>query len=124
MKKTPSTGWRKRPRRRNALALAFLTVMAGAVGQAVAGAEPGDERRDQLLFLLRQDCGSCHGITMKGGLGPPLLPQSLSGKDEDELVDVILNGREGTPMPPWNPFLSESEARWLVDVLKKGKGAP
>lgn len=122
MRTAPSTGWRKRPRRRSVLALAFLTVMAGAGERALA--EPGGERQGQLLYLLRQDCGSCHGLTLKGGLGPPLLPQSLSGKDEDGLVDIILNGREGTPMPPWRPFMSESEARWLVGVLKRGEGAP
>ncbi len=124
MKETPSTEWKRRPLRRNTLALAFLIVMAVTVERAAAGAEPARERQDQLLSLLRQDCGSCHGLTMKGGLGPPLLPQFLSGKNDDDLVDAILNGRDGTPMPPWNPFLSESEARWLVGVLKKGEGAP
>ncbi len=123
MKKTPSTERRKRPRGRSALALAFLTVMAAGATEQAHG-EPGAERQDQLLYLLRQDCGSCHGMTMKGGLGPPLSPRSLSGKDEDGLVDIILNGREGTPMPPWSPFLSTSEARWLVGVLKRGEGAP
>ena len=35
------------------------------------------ERQDQLRYLLRQDCGSCHGMTLKGGLGPALLPDNL-----------------------------------------------
>ena len=26
-----------------------------------------------------QDCGSCHGLTLKGGLGQPLLPGKLGG---------------------------------------------
>jgi cytochrome c55X len=33
---------------------------------------------------------------------------------------VILDGRAGTPMPPWRPFISESEANWMVDMLKRG----
>ncbi|SMG64989.1 hypothetical protein BMETH_293211121838, partial [methanotrophic bacterial endosymbiont of Bathymodiolus sp.] len=28
--------------------------------------------------------------------------------------------RKGTAMPPWKPFITEQETRWLVqDVLKK-----
>ncbi len=70
--------------------------------------------------MVKQDCGSCHGLTMKGGLGPPLLPSALADKDSEQLVYVILNGRHGTPMPPWRDFLSESEARWVVEQLKRG----
>ena len=28
------------------------------------------QRSEELRNLLIQDCGSCHGITLKGGLGP------------------------------------------------------
>jgi mono/diheme cytochrome c family protein len=28
-------------------------------------------RQAELLHLLKHDCGSCHGMTRKGGLGPP-----------------------------------------------------
>ncbi len=70
--------------------------------------------------MVRQDCGSCHGLTLKGGLGPPLLPETLAERDVTLLESVILNGRPGTAMPPWRPFLSEDEARWIADQLKKG----
>ena len=30
-------------------------------------AEPARERRAELVDLVRQDCGSCHGLTLKGG---------------------------------------------------------
>ena len=70
--------------------------------------------------MVKQDCGSCHGLTMKGGLGPPLLPSALADKDSEQLAFVILNGRPGTPMPPWRDFLTEAEARWVVEQLKKG----
>jgi cytochrome c55X len=59
-------------------------------------------------------------MTLRGGLGPPLLPQALAGKAEDQLVATVLNGRAGTAMPPWRPFLSEDEARWLVRLLQRG----
>jgi cytochrome c55X len=83
-------------------------------------AEPAPERRTQLVELVRQDCGSCHGITLKGGLGPSLEPAAMADKDSAQLEFVILHGRRGTPMPPWRVFLTEDEARWIVEALKQG----
>lgn len=74
-------------------------------------------RQYELQQLLHQDCGSCHGLTLRGGLGPPLLPESLAGKPRDFLIATILYGRPGTAMPPWQPFLGADEAAWLVDLL-------
>ena len=54
---------------------------------------------------------------MNGGLGPPLLPGDLNGKDEEDLVEVILDGVPGTPMPPWRFELSREEAVWMVHRL-------
>lgn len=77
-------------------------------------------RRSELITLVRQDCGSCHGLTLQGGLGPALLPQTLQDKPADYLQFVILNGRPGTAMPPWSRFLNEAEAAWVVRNLQKG----
>lgn len=90
----------------------------------VALADPAPARQQQLLHLLRDDCGACHGLTLKGGLGLPLTPEALRDKDDAGLLYTILDGRPGTPMPPWRPFLSEDEARWLVSQLKRGVSAP
>lgn len=82
--------------------------------------EPDRQRRTALIRLVRQDCGSCHGMTLAGGLGPPLLPAMLRGKDRQNLKNTILFGRPGTPMPPWREFLTDDEAGWLVERLIKG----
>jgi len=95
-------------------------LMVCALPAVALAAEPAGDRRQELVHLLRHDCGSCHGLTMKGGLGPPLLPEALAGKDDEMLIEAILDGRPGTPMPPWRPQLTESEAAWLVDVLRAG----
>ncbi|MEI7995715.1 MAG: cytochrome c, partial [Methylococcaceae bacterium] len=84
-------------------------------------AEPSAERQVTLRNLLKNDCGACHGLTLQGGMGPALLPESLSGKPDEFLVSTILKGRKGTAMPPWQPFMNEDEALWLVEVLRKGK---
>jgi len=99
----------------------FLAAAAGfALALCAQAGEPHGARRDALIELVRQDCGSCHGLTLKGGLGPPLLPEALADRDATLIESVILNGRPGTAMPPWRPFLSEAEARWIAEQLKKG----
>lgn len=102
----------------------LLEAVAAALCLAAAApalAEPPDPgRRGALMHLLRQDCGSCHGLTMKGGLGPPLLPANLQGKDDEVLVEAILDGRPGTPMPPWRFEISPGEAAWIVEQLRAG----
>lgn len=98
------------------LAASAVALLAAAA----AAAEPARERRAELINLVRQDCGSCHGLTMKGGLGPPLVPSALAGKDPESLRFVVLNGRRGTPMPPWRDFLSEAEAAWVIAALRMG----
>jgi cytochrome c55X len=77
-----------------------------------------ESRQKELKNLLKHDCGSCHGLTLKGGLGPSLLAADLQNKSNEFLVDTIQNGRKGTAMPPWKPFLNKDETRWLVQLLK------
>lgn len=81
---------------------------------------PNATRRSELIQLVRQDCGSCHGLTLKGGLGPALLPQTLKDKPMDSLKATILQGRPGTAMPPWQRFVTDAEAQWIVTHLQQG----
>ncbi|MDR2851612.1 MAG: cytochrome c [Burkholderiaceae bacterium] len=74
----------------------------------------------QIAHWLRDDCGACHGLTLKGGLGLPLTREALAGKPAQSLVQTVLQGRPGTAMPPWAPFLSEREAQWLIEQLQAG----
>ncbi|MCE9570867.1 MAG: cytochrome c [Rhodocyclales bacterium] len=85
-----------------------------------AAAEPSPARQKELIHLVRQDCGSCHGMTLQGGLGPALLPATLADKPVEGLVATIIGGRPGTPMPPWHRFLEEDEAQWIVARLMAG----
>lgn len=78
------------------------------------------DRQAELTRLVRNDCGSCHGLTLKGGLGASLLPEALAGKPPEALRETILRGRTGTAMPPWSTFLTEADANWIVEQLMKG----
>ena len=77
-----------------------LTAVAVSTAQA---AEPAPARQQELVHLVRQDCGSCHGMRLDGGLGP-----------------TIIHGRPGTAMPGWQRFMNEAEAGWIVARLKQG----
>ncbi|RUF09058.1 c-type cytochrome [Pseudomonas aeruginosa] len=60
-------------------------------------------------------------MALRGGLGPPLLLEALTGKPDTLLRATLLDGRPDTPMPGWRGLLSEAEVDWLVRCLKQGK---
>jgi len=98
--------------------LALLAL--GLAGAAWADAEPSPQRQKELLHVVRQECGSCHGLHLTGGLGPALTRDSLFDKPVDSMADVIFHGRPGTPMPPWRGFLNATEAQWIASQLARG----
>ncbi len=78
---------------------------------------PSLQRQEELRNLLYQDCGSCHGMRLTGGLGPALTPEALRHSSRARLVAAVRNGRDGTPMPPWRELLSDGDIDWLIDSL-------
>ena len=96
-------------------------LSSGLLNTPQAVAEVDATRQNELLYFIKHDCGSCHGMTLKGGLGPALLPETLSAKPKAYLVHTILEGRENTAMPPWKPMLSRDDAEWIAEQLQSGK---
>ena len=105
------------------LPLLMLVLTAMLAETSLAG-EPSPERQSAPRNMLNHDFGAWHGLTLKGGLGPALLPEALAGKPDEFLVSTILNGRKGTAMPPWQPFMNRDEAAWLVGILRKSETKP
>jgi cytochrome c55X len=99
-------------------ALLFLVPIL-SVGVAFA-AEPEAARQRELVRLVRQDCGSCHGMQLTGGLGLPLTAAALKERPFDGLVATVVYGRPGTAMPPWKSIVTEPEAEWIVRQLMNG----
>jgi len=91
-------------------------ALALAAFPALAGDLP-PERAAELERLVRHDCGSCHGMTLKGGLGSDLRPGTLAGTAPETLAQIVLDGIPGTAMPPWRPLLTEGEALWIAEYL-------
>lgn len=96
------------------LAVLFCVLCSPAIAGETAG--PGT-----LKNLVHQDCGSCHGLTLKGGLGPDIRPDALSHYDIDTLSEVVLDGIPGTAMPPWRPLMSEADAKKIAEYLLQGE---
>jgi cytochrome c55X len=93
--------------RKTSALLAGVTMTLAVASPVGAAGEPPQPRRAELLNMIRHDCGSCHGLTLAGGLGLPLLPEALKDKHPEALKETILRGRGGTPMPPWQAFITE-----------------
>ncbi len=95
------------------------TLLLLCISLNCLAAEPTSVRQAELRHLLKNDCGACHGLTLKGGMGPALLPDNLQGKPDEFLINTILQGRKGTAMPPWKAFMNTDDALWLVRQLRK-----
>ena len=94
--------------------LALLLVSA-TLAQAGEASDPA-----ALARLVHQDCGSCHGLTLKSGLGPDIRTEAIAHYDAEVLAEVVLDGIPGTAMPPWRPLMSEADARWIANYLLNG----
>lgn len=99
------------------LKVALLMCLAST---AALAADLTPQRKDELRNLVVQDCGSCHGMTLKGGLGSALRPTDLDGVEANTIAQIVLDGVPGKPMPPWRGLLSDTDALWIAQALKAG----
>ena len=100
--------------------LALVVLSAVLLPPAFAQAAPDAARQRELVRMVRQDCGSCHGMRLTGGLGPPLDAARLAQWPLEALVTTIYQGRPGTPMPGWAPLLSREDTTWIAQQLQQG----
>jgi len=103
--------------------MARTAVIALAASLASASAYANDYSKlsgDALRDFVRQDCGACHGLTLKGGLGRPLTADNLADLDVATISNIVLHGIPGTAMPPWAGLLTAEQADWIARQLKEG----
>jgi mono/diheme cytochrome c family protein len=88
------------------VALTALTTLADSSptpSPSAGAALPGDPARGATLF--GQNCATCHGSSLTGGIGPSLNPiEKLPGVsnplDPTFLIDIITNGRKHQATDP------------------------
>ena len=98
----------------------LLSWSASLWAEERSSATVDQPRAAALERLVLQDCGSCHGMTLKGGLGPDIRAETLQGSSPETIKQIILDGVPGTPMPPWRPLLSDGDAEWIAHYLLQG----
>jgi cytochrome c55X len=84
-------------------------VAPRALSQAVSAEVRAQVDAGKALFAT--SCANCHGASGKGAIGPPLVDRNLS---VDDLRTTVLNGRVGTPMPP---FKDQLDTKSLASVI-------
>ena len=81
-------------------AISTLAASSPSPSPSGSGALPGDPARGATLYA--QNCATCHGTSLEGGIGAVLnpidkLPGVSNPLDPNSLINIITNGR--TPQP-------------------------
>lgn len=76
-------------------------------------AQPGPDG----AALYREHCAACHGEQRLGGMGPALLPESLSRLRRPEMLKVIQEGRIATQMPGFGDKLGAGDVAALAQLI-------
>jgi mono/diheme cytochrome c family protein len=120
--------------------LADSSPTPSAGGSAASGstALPGDPTKGETVYS--QNCATCHGAALEGGIGATLSPiEKLPGVpnslDPAFLIQIISNGRQPqpgdpkqAPMPAWSGTLSGQDikdvAAYIIQVNRTPGGGP
>ncbi len=102
------------------LAMIVFSVVGLDQQKKIETAEEGGEQTEEAVNSdpeeIVQSCIGCHGGDLEGGSGPSL--QDVGSKySEEEILDIINNGIEGTAMPGGLVPAEEAEilAAWLAE---------
>jgi len=72
--------------------------------------------------IYKQRCAMCHGADGKGfsAIKTPDMtsPKWQASLTHHEIVEVIKNGKKGTPMPPFGGKLKEDEIKAVVTFIR------
>ncbi|MEP1445196.1 MAG: PQQ-dependent sugar dehydrogenase [Paraglaciecola sp.] len=75
---------------------------------------------ERVESLYQNNCKSCHGITLAGGMADSLLNETwLKDGSPESLAHYIRNGVASRGMPAWKETLSEEQIRALVIYISE-----
>ena len=92
-----------------------IKIAVGALCLALGAAAAADTLPAAALY--QQHCAACHGAQRLGGMGPALLPESLSRLKKPEALKVIRDGRAATQMTPFADALKDDEIAALAEWI-------
>jgi mono/diheme cytochrome c family protein/WD40 repeat protein len=95
------------------------TLVAGLcwMGVDMAGAQDSGATVGAAA-LYTEHCAACHGEQRTGGMGPALLPESLTRLRPAEALKVIAQGRVATQMPAFAAQLSTEQIAALAAYVR------
>ena len=67
--------------------------------------------------LYETHCASCHGAQRLGGMGPALLPESLSRLKKPAAARMVRDSRPGVQMPAFRKELSDAQIAELIELI-------
>jgi len=96
----------------------WVTAIGLFASPTIAGVGEGKELYDAY-------CQVCHGGLGEGQtMGKPLIDSVTNRLSDDELLDVINNGRNGTGMAAWSGSFSETEILDIATYVRVLQGKP
>jgi mono/diheme cytochrome c family protein len=115
------------------LSLWTLTAVFAASPSPASGALPGDPQKGAVIF--GQNCASCHGANLEGGVGAKLNPieqlPGINSKDPAALEAVVKQGHAGQgayagqAMPAFGGRLSSTDINDVVSyILQSNRQGP
>lgn len=97
--------------------LGIAAWLLGASGLAMAGKSKVDD-------IYRENCASCHGASLDGGMGGSLSDSNWKhGASDREIAVAISNGIPDAGMPSFKEALSAEEIRSLVVFIREKENA-
>jgi mono/diheme cytochrome c family protein len=103
-----------------------ILVSLALLGAPAAEAAGTDPEAGQAIY--DKQCASCHGADGKGASSMPGIPDladpaRMAKKTDRELLQIIVNGKEGTRMPPWGRVLDERDRKNVLSFIRSLSGA-
>lgn len=90
---------------------------AGLPSDAVIRPDRGADAAIEMLDgenLYFANCGSCHGPDGSGGTGGPNIRLKIPGETDDELLEIIIEGKDNMPAIS----ITEAEARAIIAYVR------
>jgi mono/diheme cytochrome c family protein/WD40 repeat protein len=97
---------------------ALLVVGLCWMGVDMASAQSNSDSTARAASLYAEHCAACHGVQRTGGMGPALLPESLSRLRPAEALEVITRGRLATQMPGFVDQLPKEDIAALAAYVR------
>jgi mono/diheme cytochrome c family protein/WD40 repeat protein len=97
---------------------ALLVVGLCWMGVDMASAQSNSDSTARAASLYAEHCAACHGMQRTGGMGPALLPESLSRLRPAEALEVITRGRLATQMPGFVDQLPKEDIAALAAYVR------